>query len=172
MVNFFRGAAFQGFKTLEDAQSAWLNGLGWLPGWIPPVLSRAPIITSAGLPPAAAGKEQDAPFDTTSPSSSPSSTSSSSPYVSARGSPSPPTTPQLHKLDFVPPPDALDVSLAPAPMHKLSSSRMTGHSYSIVHTPHTNTQSIATMTTSSIIVAEGRTYAVIRGDYPGVYMDK
>ncbi|RDX40785.1 hypothetical protein OH76DRAFT_1490000 [Lentinus brumalis] len=39
-------------------------------------------------------------------------------------------------------------------------------------TPRTNTRSLATTTTSSIVVSEGRAYAVVRGDVPGVYLDK
>ncbi len=48
----------------------------------------------------------------------------------------------------------------------------TSLSLSTSHTPRSSTSSIPTTHTSTIVVEEGRSYVVVRGDYPGVYTDK
>ncbi|RDX40314.1 hypothetical protein OH76DRAFT_1490380 [Lentinus brumalis] len=185
MVNFFPGAAYQSFKTLDEAHRAWVNGPGFLPGWVPPAVARDPIITPAGLPQAVVDDTQQAAGGTNSPPSPPAPTISlpssstsvapSSTIVSARGSISASTSPQC-KYGNASMKVAGPISMprsAPPPCPRKSRSPMhTPDSRSAVGTPRSGTQSIATTTTSSIVVSEGRAYAVVVGDVPGVYVDK
>ncbi|RDX39926.1 hypothetical protein OH76DRAFT_1490727 [Lentinus brumalis] len=129
-----------------------------------------------------------AALQASSPPSSPASLASTATFVSAQSAPSSP-----QPLKFQVPRAALNhdttvsslsspVTRRPrshSPSHILAASPVPSCSQdpvrsprSLIDTPRTATNTIASTTTSSIVVSEGRAYAVTVGDVPGVYLDK
>ncbi|TFK84586.1 hypothetical protein K466DRAFT_601889 [Polyporus arcularius HHB13444] len=188
MTAGFTGAAFKGYRSLTEAYTGWLNGPSHTPPRWPPLVrdamtthpelyvlatndTQAADETSTPPPPPAASRPS-------SPPSSPASLASTATFVSARSVPSP----QPLKLGRSPPPShAMPQSCSPSHIPTPSSVRSSSHSgmgnpaqppRHLIDTPRTTTHSIASTTTSSIVVSEGRAYAVTIGDVPGVFLDK
>ncbi len=196
----YTGSAFKGYKTLEDAYAGWLNGPSHTPPRWPP-LARDAITTHPELYAVTENKTpllKDTPARSSSgsqpssPPSSPASLASTATFVSARSMP-PPECSKFARTAM--PRDTLDngTTLSPpaCPVHQAS--RLPSHlgaastrpssSHSrakhpasspshLIDTARTSTSSIASTTTSSIVVSEGRAYAVTVGDVTGVYLDK
>lgn len=174
MVDGFPGGACKKYDSIEEARAAFVNGPPWEDTWVIPE-PMEPIATSPAdecITPSKAAIVDNAPSTPQKPSRAHGRTGSSS-YACASTqtrqkaavpSSAPLPTPQSQLRV---PPRAGTSSALP-----VQSPSVTSTSLSTSHTPRTSTTSIATTSTSTIVVDEGRSYVVVRGDHPGVYVDK
>ncbi|TFK85715.1 hypothetical protein K466DRAFT_600924 [Polyporus arcularius HHB13444] len=202
MVDGYPGAAFKRFDSIEDARKAFINGPPWEENWqVPdpcapmvtaPAVSRrtpsssrlatrststsATYVSAQGTPSAPQIAAQPPAADSGSKNincpSSPLPTPPSASHGQVRtGS----RVVAYNQPTFVPlptPQTQARIPLRPSAVPTDDVRSKTGTMLLPSSTPRTSTSSIPTTSTSSIMVEDGRTYVVVRGDYPGVYIDK
>lgn len=205
MVNGFPGALYEGFRTLRQAEQAWLNGPSWgFPGgaWTPPALPRTALPTPGYVyapdsnvrspPPApSSAQAQASPTGDTKPLHPPraadKSVFSCADLYAALPPETKPRRARPAAIVVAQPRETAARGASAAPLgpdvqapktsptartKRAAKTAPASPSTTVSSIVSTTPSSLASTTMSTVIVPEGRAFVVVRGEHPGVYMDK